>query len=138
MEHIIIQRDDSTYDDWRNLPVVVRCSERRGAPYGKVHSGDIVYVLVSGKGIVSRARVAGARSFEYNGINSVRELCRGTKLYDGMDYWRSVAGRRYATVVHLTDNATLDPAVVPQKRSYGSSWIVLDTPDKRKAWLGAS
>lgn len=136
MEHIVIQSQSGTIDDPKRLPVVCRCGDKRIAPYAKVSVGDTVYTLLSGVGIVSRATVSKADSFEYRDVNQVRELCKGTKLYDGMNYWNSNKGKQYATVIRLTGHEVYDPPKQPLKRSFGWSWIVLDSPDKRAAWLG--
>jgi hypothetical protein len=134
MEHIAIQREDRTFDDWQTLPVLCRCKNKKDPPYGKVASGDIVYVVLGGE-IKLRATVEQPEFQEYNDINDIRELCKGTLLYSGESYWEDMSDRRYATVVWLKDQEPLEPPIKPSARSYGSDWIVLDTPEKRKAWL---
>jgi hypothetical protein len=63
------------------------------------------------------------------------DLCKDTDL-DGKDtFWRRMRDRKYGTVIRIVNNRTLPKPIVPRVRSYGSGWIVLDTPEKRKEWL---
>lgn len=89
--------------------------------------------------IVAKSRISSTLSghFTEATIETLRELSRGTRLYDLARYWESVRrkGRGYFTVIRLVDEEWLDPPLVTNARSYGSSWIALDTPQKRKEWL---
>lgn len=134
MEHIAIQKKEYTFDDLETFPVLCRCKKRKDVPYNKVLKGDTVYLLSNGL-IKVKATVSKVTSKEYDDIGEIRDLCKGTKLYNGKSYWNDMKDRRYATVVWLTDQEVLRNSIRPRNRSFGSSWIVLDTEHKRREWL---
>ncbi len=75
--------------------------------------------------------------FEAGNISGIRDRCVGTSLF-GLDaYWKAVAskGKGAYCVLRLTDEAWLDSPVWTATRSYGSSWVYLDTLRKKVQWL---
>ena len=78
-----------------------------------------------------------AGEFAAANVNDVRDRCVGTSLF-GLDaYWKAVAskgGGAYC-VLRLTNEAWLDSPVWAATRSYGSSWVYLDTLRKKVQWL---
>lgn len=139
MEHVAVQKKDRMFIDLKSLDILCRCKSKKDPPFAKVAPGDIVYVAM-GSDVRLRTKVRKAESLEFQDVDEVRELTQGTTLYDGEAYWDDVRNaripRRYGTVVWLTDPEILDPPIQPTTRSYGWDWFVLDTPQKREAWLG--
>jgi len=76
-------------------------------------------------------------SFSNGNINNLRELCLGTNLFGLNEYWKTVADKidGYYAVILLSDESWLDEPIYPNARSFGSSWVYLDTIDKTKEWL---
>jgi hypothetical protein len=78
-----------------------------------------------------------AGEFTAANVNDVRDRCIGTSLF-GLDaYWKAVASKEAGAycVLRLTNEAWLDSPVWPATRSYGSSWVYLDTLRKKVQWL---
>ncbi|MBA7663629.1 hypothetical protein ES703_71674 [subsurface metagenome] len=135
MEHVAIQNKRYTFDNLETLPVLCRCNKRKDVPYEKVSPGDKIYIQSDGL-ITVKATVLKVTLKEYDDINDIRNLCKGTKLYDGKNYWNDMKDRHYATVVRLANHEDLSNRPIrPRKRSYGSSWIVMDSEQKRREWL---
>ena len=138
MEHVAIQKENRTFIDLGSLDILCRCKSKKDPPYNKIQAGDKVYVAMGGR-IKLQTSVVEAVSLESQNIDEIRKLCKGTTLYDADDYWnemREKGNRRYGTVVRLTNQEMLDPPIQSTARSYGWDWFVLDTPEKRRAWLG--
>ena len=130
MEHIAIQKPEWTVDKLQTL--LCRCSIKKIAPYNKVLCGDKVYVKL-GKFIRIEATISDYTQMEYDDINKVRDLCKGTRLYSGSRYWNKQPSQGYATVIWLEDYKPKQ--IRPRKKSYGSSWVVLDSEQKRREWI---
>jgi hypothetical protein len=78
-----------------------------------------------------------AGEFAAGNVNNVRDRCVGTSLF-GLDaYWKAVASKTVGAycVLRLTNEAWLDLPLWPATRSYGSSWVYLDTLRKKVQWL---
>ena len=136
MLHVAIQRPEWTVGDLLDKDVLCRCSIRAIPPFNRVEPGDTVFLKWSGGPIIARAKVRESTSVEYSNVEDVRELCKGYSLYELEDFWEAMRGRRYATVVELEDVKGIHPPIVPRTRSMGTGWIILDTPEKEKMWLG--
>ena len=132
MEHIAIQKPEWTFDNLQTLTVLCRCSVKKIAPYDKVSRGDKVYVKL-GEFIRIEATVLDYTQIEYDDINKVRDLCKRTSLYSGSSYWNEQPSQGYATIVWLEDHKPKQ--ICPREKSHGSSWIVLDSEQKRREWL---
>ena len=93
----------------------------------------------SGGPIVARSTVLSwhTGTFQFGNINDIRERCIGTNLFGLSDYWQQVSDKingNYAVIL-LTDEEWLENPLFPSARSYGSSWVYLDTTEKRALWL---
>lgn len=135
MEHVVIQDPKQTYGDITNLDVLCRCRSTRHPPYSKVTTGDTVYIQRTRGGIEVKYRVSSATSISYRDIEEIRELCKGTTLYDATEYWLAQQNRQYGTVVWLVDPKRISPPVA-RKAAKGDAndWIVLDKQEKRCQW----
>ena len=76
-------------------------------------------------------------SFSDGNINNLRELCIGTNLFGLNNYWKTVSNKinGYYAVMLLSDENWLHKPIYPNARSYGSSWIYLDSKEKSSLWL---
>lgn len=142
MEHIVI-RDQNYVAGTREKPevriFVQTNTSRPPLNDSLLNKDDTVWMKWKAGPIVAKARISSTvfGQFTEATIEKLREDCQGTRLYDLVEYWESVRqkGRGYFTVIHLVDEEWLDPLLVTTARSYGSSWITLDTPERRRDWL---
>jgi len=74
---------------------------------------------------------------ENGNINKVRELTLGTNLFSLTEYWNSIQKKINCnyTVTHLSDEKWMDSPLFPIAKSFGSSWVYLDTLEKKLKWL---
>jgi len=116
-------------------PILVRISVRKSPPYGRVEVGDQVFLKASGGPILRKSTVNSVDSFDDadERMVEIRELTKGTALYDDEEYWDQVSQptlngryRRYATVMRMEEWEDLDHRVIvhPPKGT-GASWIVI-------------
>jgi 5-methylcytosine-specific restriction endonuclease McrA len=107
---------------------------RKPSPWGKVHAGDLVWVKWSGGPIVAKAIVSGYRQMADTTMELFRAGIFGFKLYDQASYWNSRPKMFNGLIIFLTNEQWLDDPIFSKSRSRGSSWIYLDTSEKRKLW----
>jgi len=135
MEHGVIQDPKQTYGDIGNLDVLCRCRSTKHPPYDKVNPGDTIYIQRKGGPIEVKYTVSSAISTPYQEIEEIRELCKASTLYNAVEYWRAQQGRRYGTVVWLTDPKHIAPPVERKvAKGNANDWIVLDKKEKRWQW----
>jgi hypothetical protein len=84
---------------------------------------------------VARSSVKAFRQLDRCTPGQLRAATVGYRLHDLPDYWLSLPPIFQAVVVYLKDEQWLDDAIVPQSRSYGESWVVLDRDDLVDSWL---
>lgn len=143
MEHVAIQSAALLKGkDKPNTDILFRPSKKKMPPFDCIRKNDIVYIKSSGekeikwKAVIDRYRYVEG---EFESIEEVREMTKGTPLYDDPvyeEFWRENREYKYGTLIWLINAEKIDP-IVPSARSYGNGWIVLDTPEKRKSWLGS-
>ncbi len=143
MEHIVI-RDPSYVAGTREKPevriFVQTNTARPPLNESSLAKGDVVWMKwTDGGPIVAKSHISRTISGQFTGstIEKIREPCRETSLYELDKYWETVRqkGSSYFTVIRLVDEEWLEPPLVTAAKSYGSSWITLDTAAKRRAWL---
>lgn len=105
----------------------------------KLAAGQRVWMKWKGGPIVAVSKLLSWHSGEFASanVNAVRDRCIGTSLF-GLDvYWKAIAAKNAGSycVLRLTNEAWLDAPVWPTVRSFGSSWVYLDTLRKRIQWL---
>jgi hypothetical protein len=76
-------------------------------------------------------------NFQGGNINGIGDRCVGTSLFGLDSYWKSGASKGAGAycVLRLTNEAWLDAPVWAATRSYGASWVYLDTLRKKVQWL---
>ena len=101
--------------------------------------GQNVYMKWTGGPIVAVSKLVSWHSgtFDSGNINKLRELTIGTNLFGLTEYWKSVSNKGHGkyTVIHLSEEKWMQTLLFPNEKSYGSSWIYLDTLEKKLKWL---
>lgn len=137
-EHVVIRQERSVAGT-REHPEVGVFTQTHGGrhpgPWGRIAMGDRVWMKWSGGPIVASARVSGIRRFEQCSPEELRETTQEFSLYDHTAYWQSLPPSFSAMTIYLEDEEWLEEPIDPVARSRGSSWVVLDSDDLRKAWL---
>ena len=102
-------------------------------------AGQTVWMKWNDGPIVAKSKILSwhSGSFKDGNINEMRELCVGTKLFSLNAYWKSVSdkGAGKYTVIMLCDEEWMDKPIYPRARSFGHSWIHLNSQNKRNEWL---
>lgn len=109
--------------------------KRRPVPWDRIEKNDIVWMKWSGGPIVAKGLVDHFVQIEDCTPEKLREAVKGTSLYELEEYWDSRPERFFGLSVFCGNNEWLDDLIFPKAKGYMSSWIVLDTPDKERAWL---
>jgi hypothetical protein len=108
---------------------------RPPVPWDRLSAGDIVWMKWSGGPIVGRGIVEGFRQIEHCTAEILRNTVLGTRLHRLDDYWNSRPPVFHGMAIYLGSEEWVDSLIFPAARSYGNSWIVLDSPEKEAAWL---
>jgi len=142
IEHVAIR--DARYvagtDERPEVGVFVQTRTRPPAfNVAKLAVGQRVWMKWNSGPIVAVSELLSwhAGEFAAANVNDARGRCVGTSLF-GLDaYWKAVAIKRAGAycVLRLTNEAWLDAPVWAATRSFGSSWIYLDTLRKKVQWL---
>lgn len=94
-----------------------------------------IYMKWTGGPIVAKSQLVSwhVGKFENGVINQLRELTIGTNLFGLSEYWESVSEkeRGFYAVTHLVKEEWLENILYPTTKSYGSSWVYLDTIKKK-------
>ncbi len=145
MEHLVIRQPNYVAGTREHPEVrvfVETNTARRPLDDSRLAEGQSVWMKWKDGPVVARAVVDNWKSGEFTSstIDQVRELCRGTNLFDLDAYWESVRrkGSGFFTVVRLRDEVWLDPPFYPRGRSYGTTWFYIDSPERTKDWLTPS
>lgn len=136
--HLVIRRE-SYVAGTRDRPEVGIFTQthqtRHPVPWGRIATGEDVWMKWSGGPVVARARVQGFRQVEECTAEKLRPMAAGFKLHDLADYWSSLPPVFSAVVVYLEKERWLDSAFMPRARTRGESWVVLDRTDLLEGWL---
>lgn len=140
-EHVVIRRPEFVAGTAKRPEVGVFTQAhggRRPVPWGQIDVGDPVWMKWSGGPIVARARVASFSCIEACTASRLRKAVEGYRLHEVSAYWSTLMQRGpfFGMAVFLEDEHWLHDALTPEARSRSESWIVLDTAQARKAWLG--
>lgn len=107
-------------------------------PWGQVAVRDRVWLKWSGGPVVATTTVQGFLQMERCTPLRLRALTVGTRLHGAESYWQSLPPLFNAVLVFLKDEQWLKEVFVPQARSRGVSWFVLNRPELQRAWLSDS
>jgi hypothetical protein len=140
--HVVIRRPSYVAGSSRRPEVGVFTQAhggRKPVPWGQIDVGETVWMKWSGGPIVAQARVRSFKCIEDCTATQLRREVKGFRLHEVTDYWKSlmVRGPFFGMVVFLEDEEWLSEARCPRARSRSESWIVLDTAQLQRAWLGA-
>lgn len=108
---------------------------RPPVPWGRLAIGDIVWMKWSSGPIVARGIVEGFRQIENCTPEILRNSVGGTELFELVKYWQSRPPLFFGMAIFIRNEEWIVPPIFPAARSYGESWIVLDSREKQTAWL---
>jgi hypothetical protein len=145
MEHLVIRQPNyvaGTFERPEVRVFVETNTSRRPLDDNRLAEGQTVWMKWKDGPVVAKAAIDNWKSgaFTVSTISQIRDLCRGTNLYDLDTYWESVRrkGQGFFTVVRLRNEAWLDQPFYPRGRSYGTTWFYIDSPERQKDWLTPS
>jgi hypothetical protein len=127
--HVVIRRADYVAGSAKRPEVGVFTQAHTGrppVPWGRIATGETVWMKWTNGPIVAKATVRGFTQIE------------GYRLHALTAYWDSLMRRGpfFGMAVFLDGEEWLDEARTPTARSHGESWFVLDTAAMQTAWLG--
>jgi hypothetical protein len=140
-EHLVIRREDYVAGTRERPEIGIFTqthSARPPAPWGRIGAGEEVWMKWAGGPVVAVATVTGFRQLERCTPEVLRASTAGFKLHDVPAYWDSLPPSFFGLVVFLGDERWLDDPFMPEGRSRGESWFVIDTGEARRRWLRAS
>ncbi len=138
IQHVVIRQEEYVAGSAKQPEVQVFTqthASRPPVPWGQLSAGDVVWIKWSGGPIVAKGIVEGFRQIEHCTAEMLRNSVLGTRLERLDDYWNSRPPVFYGMAIYMGSEEWLDSLIFPSARSYGSSWIILDSPEKEAAWL---
>jgi hypothetical protein len=137
-QHVVIRVEDYV-GGTREKPEVGVFTQthaaRKPAPWGRVEIGEVVWMKWSGGPMVAKARIQGFRQIENCTPGKLRNTTRGFKLYDLDEYWDSRDPVFFGMTIFLEHEEWLEQTFYSRGRSYGESWIIVDSLEKVEYWL---
>ena len=137
-EHLVIRREEYVAGT-RERPEVGVFTQTHAArppvPWGRITSGERVWMKWSGGPVVAKAVVDGFRQIENCSSEALRVTPTGYKLHDVADYWATLPARFFGLTIYLGREEWLDEPFMPASRSRGESWFVIADDDERRRWL---
>lgn len=137
-QHIVIRREEfvaGTRERPEAMVFTQTAVKRRPVPWGRIERGDTVWMKWSGGPIVAKGLVKNLLQLEDCTPEKLREVVRETLLRDLDEYWNSLPNKFFGLAVFCRSSEWLDSLIFPEAKGYMSSWIVLDNPEKERAWL---
>lgn len=137
-QHIVIRRENFVAGSKKRPETMVftqTAKKRRPVPWGRINTGEIVWMKWSGGPIIARGIVDQIVQIEKCTPNRLRDAVKGTLLHGLKEYWDTRPHEFFGMAIFCRDEEWLDELIFPSAKGYMSSWIVLDSPEKRKAWL---
>ena len=142
LEHVVIRRQEYVSEAQSHPDTMMFVESKRGSMPIKVdrlESGQIVGLKWMGGPIVARGHL---ESWDVGQVvdgdtTTVREYTLGSPIYDFDKYWITLKQKidAFVIVIRIKGVNWLDSVIYPRARSYGSTWIYLDSPEKRDDWL---
>jgi hypothetical protein len=137
VDHVLIRRLEHLAGS-RSAPDLAFGVETRDRP-GPLHKHgafdrDGVWVQLHGGLFVARAAVRISWIGEYSSVDEVRSRTSGSSVHDDEAFWRGRPRAGYAGVVTLDRETWIDPFWAGP-RTYGYEWVLLESDQKRSAWL---
>lgn len=141
--HIVIRRPEFVAGTRKRPEIGVFTQAhggRKPVPWGQIDVGEAVWMKWTGGPIVAKARVGGFKCIEDCTATQLRREVKGFKLCDRTDYWKALMTRGpfFGMAIFLEDEEWLGEARMPKARSRSESWVVLDTAQLQRAWLGSA
>jgi hypothetical protein len=111
-EHLVIRRDRFVAGSFERPEVGVFTqthTRRHPVPWGRIASGDRIWMKWSGGPLVAQARVTGYREIEHGTPDVLRESTRGFQLHDLRSYWERLPPEFAGLTIYLNEERWLDP-----------------------------
>jgi hypothetical protein len=140
-EHLCIRREEwvAGTATQPEVGVFTQTSEhRRPVPWGRIGTGEVVWMKWSAGLVVAKAVVDGFRQFTNCSARDLRLAVSGFALHDLEEYWSSRPPLFYAMAVYLKDEEWLDKPLTVTGQSNRSSWIVFPNAAERERWMSVS
>lgn len=137
-QHVVIRKEEYFIgsEDKPEPTVFTQTHRTRNpVPFGRIKVSETLWMKWSGGPIVAKAQVEGFRLLQDCTPEELRNTVRGTNLFNHTLYWESLPKKFNGMTIYITDAQWLDKLIQPEARSYGSSWVVLDTEEKKGKWL---
>lgn len=142
LQHIVIRRSEFTVGSREkpNIQIVMQTNTKRiPLQLSKLKQNQVIWGKWTGGPIYGKAKILSWHSGQIvNGnVNEARELTIGSLLFGLDSYWEHLVKKKnlFYVVVRLVDEEYLEKLIYPTVKSYGNSWIYLDTPKKIEDWL---
>ncbi|MEK7140403.1 MAG: HNH endonuclease [Patescibacteria group bacterium] len=142
IEHVVIRRPEFVAGS-KNKPevgvFVQTHSKHIPLNLSKLKSKQTVWMKWASGPIVAKSKILSWHEgiVKDGDIKKLRELTLGTNLFGLDKYWEHVAKMNdfYFVVIRLCEEEWLEKLIYPKITSNGSSWVYMDTEEKRKLWL---
>jgi hypothetical protein len=137
-QHVVIRVDEYVAGSSEKPEVKVFTqthASRPPVPWGKLAIGDTVWMKWSSGPIVAKGLVEGFRQIKNCTPEILRNSVGGTELYKLEEYWQSRPPLFFGMAIFIGSEEWITPPIFPSARSYGESWVVLDSGQKQAAWL---
>lgn len=123
---------------WLNLilegkkTIESRFTKIRCAPYGKINTGDVVYLKESGGLVKGQFTAAEVKTYTDLTSEILHKINRRYHRYIFVDpqfqeFWEKWSASKYATLIHV-DNVIAYKNSFPFPKKDARAWIVLDKP----------
>lgn len=137
-QHIVIRKEEYVAGTTEKPEVKVFTQShvtRPPIPWGRIAIGDVVWLKWSGGPIVAKGLVRGFLQIASCTPEVLRNTVSGTDLFNRKLYWRSLPSDFFGMVIFIENEEWIVPPIFPTARSYGESWVILDSNEKQDAWL---
>ncbi len=106
--------------------VELRLLKNRSAPFGKVCSGDELFLKISSGPVCALGRARRVLEFENLSSGKIARIRRRFGRYIGADdaYWSRKANSRFAVLIWLEDVRSITPVYIEKKD--WRAWVVLE------------
>lgn len=132
MDHVVYT--DAKSEEMEKLvsgqkKIIIRGATGRKMPYGRVHEGDVLYLLNNNAEGVVKATCTVAKVFNSEKMTaeeSIELVDKNAKaLYLSEKQYKKWAGKRYLILIHITDAKLIEKPFSINKDSYGNmdDWL---------------
>lgn len=117
----------------RRKTIEARLSVNKIAPYGKVHTGQVIWLKKSGGPIIAQCKAGKVWYYRILGdtiLFQIQQKFASRLCIEGPDFWELHRKANYATLIQLEEVTSITP--FPFEKLDQRGWIVLRDPIKVK------